>query len=65
MSTEQRRFASAQWAWDNMAPPEDGPTLCYDCEGSGKDIEGDVCQSCEGSGYVDEDGSPYVAPEEA
>ena len=57
--TNMRGFAAAQRAYDNMTPPDDGPSQCADCDGSGYDQEGEYCATCEGSGYVNDDGSAY------
>ena len=53
--TNMRGFAAAQRAYDNMTPPDDGPSQCADCDGSGYDQEGEYCATCEGSGYVNDD----------
>ena len=68
----------AQQRYDDMAPPEDGPTECEACCGRGKvradhevthqlgtdTIPGwDECEACEGYGWIDEYGNP-VNPNE-
>jgi DnaJ-class molecular chaperone len=70
MTHEYRNAAAmkrAQWAYDNMSPPEGGPCDCPDCNGSGEvesasDIDGDLieCPFCGGSGKVDENGEPWI-----
>lgn len=59
-------FAAAQRAWENMAPPEDGPSECPDCNGDGHapvpgDPEGDhaKCSVCKGFGLIDDNGQPF------
>jgi DnaJ-class molecular chaperone len=57
-------YAAAQRAYDNMTPPEDGPSECPECEGSGinKLVRGDrddTCQCCGGTGMLDENGEPF------
>jgi DnaJ-class molecular chaperone len=52
-----------------MAPPEDGPTECPECEGAGinKLVRGDrddTCQCCDGTGWLDENGEPCARPEQ-
>lgn len=45
---EQRRMQSAQWSWDNAAPPEDTEEWeqCFQCHGDG-------CENCDHKGgYV-------------
>ena len=67
MSHDQRNaaaFKRAQAMCDAMTPPEDGPTECPECEGTGtnKLVIGDrddTCECCGGSGYVDENGEPW------
>ena len=58
-------YARAQREWEDRLPPEDGPSDCQDCNGSGtipdpSDPEGDYveCSACEGFGQV-VDGEPY------
>lgn len=69
----QVRFNSAQAAYDNMTPPDDGPSECPECDGRGSFVgvggvpeEGDYteCTACNGFGWIDENGEPYD-PDEA
>lgn len=57
-------FKRAQAEYDAMLPPEDGPSECPECEGSGvnKLVIGDRddnCQCCGGTGWLDENGEPF------
>ena len=57
-------FARAQAMYEAQTPPDDGPSECPDCNGSGympadEDHEDELtCMTCEGYGYLDEDGKP-------
>lgn len=58
--SEMRGYAAAQRAYDNMAPPEDGPSECPECEGVGQyPGEDEPCITCCGTGLIDEDGNPF------
>lgn len=57
-------YARAQAQYDAMTPPDDGPSECPECNGSGvSDLvigdRDDTCQCCDGHGYIDENGEPF------
>jgi DnaJ-class molecular chaperone len=58
-------FDAAQRAYDNMAPPEDGPTECPTCNGRGEvpgaheDDDSTECADCKGFGMIDCNGEPF------
>lgn len=68
--SNMRGFDAAQAVYDAMTPPDDGPSECPECDGSGsnpaacEDHEDDTCECCEGSGQVDENGEPYFNEQE-
>ena len=73
-----RAYASAQWAWDNMADDFDSPAECDECHGTGSVLATDEnsgttaderfpddqieCDACQGTGWLDCDGEPCEAP---
>jgi DnaJ-class molecular chaperone len=60
-------MSRAQQRYDDMAPPEDGPSECPDCDGSGyittSDGQGnhddEECPTCKGFGLLDDSGQPH------
>lgn len=58
-----RAFNAAQARYDAMSPPEDGPTECPECGGSGHhetiDGSGMECPDCDGTGWLTADGEPF------
>ncbi len=64
--TNMRGFDAAQREYDNRTPPDDGPSECDNCNGTGHapvpgDPEGDhaKCSICKGFGLIDESGEPF------
>jgi DnaJ-class molecular chaperone len=60
-------MSRAQDRYDNMAPPEDGPTECPECDGVGQITTSDgqgnhddeECPTCKGFGLLDDNGQPH------
>jgi DnaJ-class molecular chaperone len=69
--SNMRGYERAQAVYDAMTPPDDGPSECPDCDGSGyittSDGQGnhddEECPTCKGFGLLDDSGQP-VNPNE-
>lgn len=66
MSNYDASMRRAQAAYDNMTPPDDGPSECPECMARGivpdpSDADADYirCTTCEGACYLNDDGSPF------
>ncbi len=67
MSNYEASMRRAQIEYDNRTPPEDGPTECETCSGSGSittsdgqgNTDDETCPDCKGFRLIDENGEPF------